>query len=370
MTVPTSKILEAALTASFKDDVVQEDESTEALQVEMAKLTGHETALFVISATMGNQLALRSLLMQPPYSVILDARSHILHWEAGGVSSLTGATLQPVEAKNGRYITLEDIKEKVVLQDWVQSSPTKVIALENTANGLIMPLEEIRRISAFAIEHGIKLHLDGARICDAVAAGAGTLPEFCREFDTVTICLSKGIGAPLGSILVGNKDIISRARWVRQSIGGGVHQSGILAAMAHVAFKQTFGDGIDGKDSLLTQSHRNATRVAELWLKSGGKLLGPTETSMVLLDLESANLPLAEFQRLALEHGLLVRSQRLVVHYRQYFISKIFQTKLKILIEISEEAIQRIAKLFTAIGGRTLSKSEKRENGLVYRVAY
>lgn len=317
LTVPTQEMLDAALTATFKDDVVQEDPSTEALQTHMGNVTGHEAALFVISATMGNQLALRSLLMQPPYSVIIDSRAHILHWEAGGVSSLTGATLQSVEAKNDKYMTLEDIKEKVVLHNWVQNSPTKVIAIENTVNGLIMPLTEIRRISAFAREHGIKMHLDGARICDAVAAGGGTLPEFCKEFDTVTICFSKGLGAPLGSILVGGKETISRARWVRQSIGGGLHQSGILAAMALVAFKRTFGDGIDGKNSLLAQSHRNATRVAGLWLESGGKLLGPTETNMVFLDLEEARLTIADLVNMSTAHGLLIKSQRLVVHYRK-----------------------------------------------------
>jgi threonine aldolase len=311
-------MLMAALAATFKDDVLQEDPSVEALQDEMARLTGHEAGLFVISATMGNQLALRALLTQPPYSVIVDDRAHILHYEAGGVSTLTGATLQPVHASNRKYITLDDIKKHAVLEDWVQYSPTKVIAIENTVNGLIMPLDEVPRITAFAREHGIKTHLDGARICDAVVAGAATLPEYCQEFDLVTISLSKGLGAPLGSILLGNKDIISRARWMRQSLGGGCHQYGMLAAMAHVAFKDTFGHGIDGRDSLMAQSHRNAARVAELWLRSGGKLLGPTETNMVFLDLEDARISIPELAKLASEYGLLINKQRLVVHYRKF----------------------------------------------------
>ncbi|KFY32327.1 hypothetical protein V494_07873, partial [Pseudogymnoascus sp. VKM F-4513 (FW-928)] len=133
---------------------------------------------------MGNQLALRALLTQPPHAVLCDDRAHILEWEAGGVASLSGALVHGVEARNGRYLTLEDVQRKVVLSDDVHACPTRVISLENTLGGSIMPLEETRRISEWARGEGIKMHLDGARLWEAVTAGAGSLEEFTRCFDT------------------------------------------------------------------------------------------------------------------------------------------------------------------------------------------
>lgn len=310
-------MLDAVYNTTYKDDVYREDATTENLQAEIARLTEHEDALFVLSGTMGNQLALRSLLTQPPYSILADSRSHILNYEAGGVGYLTGATIIAVEPRNGKYLTLEDIEEKVVLGDYVQSCPTRVISLENTLYGLIIPLEEIQKISKFACQHSIKMHLDGARIFDVVVAGAGTLPQFAKEFDTVTMCFSKGLGAPLGSILVGNKNTIAQARWVRQSIGGGMHGAGIITAMAHIAFKDTFGGGIDGKGSLLAKAHHNAKRLAEFWVQSGGKLLGPTETCQVFLDIKDACLSRSDLERMSKEHGLIIKNERLVVHYRR-----------------------------------------------------
>lgn len=311
-------MLDSIYSTTYKDDVYREDATTENLQAEMAKLSEHEDAIFVLSGTMGNQLALRALLTHPPYSILTDSRSHILHHEAGGVGYLTGATLLPVTPRNGKYLTLQDIEENVVLGDYIQSCPTRVISLENTLHGLIMPLEEVRKISNFARQHSIKMHLDGARLFDVIVAGAGTLPEFTREFDTVTMCFSKGLGAPLGSILVGNKSTIGQARWARQSIGGGMHGAGIITAMAHIAFKDTFGGGIDGKGSLLAQAHANAKQLAEFWVQSGGKLLGPAETCMVFIDIKDARLSRSDLEKMAKEHGLIIKNERLVVHYRKY----------------------------------------------------
>lgn len=319
MTVPTEEMLEAVLKTTLKDDVYREDSTTESFQAEMARLTGHEDAIFMLSGTMSNQLGLRALLTQPPYSVLTDARGHIIHYEAGGVASLTGASLQPVVASNNKYLTLEDIKAKAILDDYVQYSPTRVISLENTLNGLIMPLAEVRRISAWAHENGLKMHLDGARLWDAVVAGGGSLLEYAQEFDTVNLCFSKGLGAPLGSILVGSKNTIAVARKVRQSIGGGMHQAGVLTAMARVAVRTTFGAGVDGKGSLLAQSHKNAKHIADLWVSLGGKLLGPTETCMVFLDIKAAGISREKLEELSAANGLVIKNERLVVHYRKSF---------------------------------------------------
>ena len=169
---------------------------------------------------------MRSLLVQPPHAVMVDARSNILLWEGGHIASLAGAVIQPVEAhRNGKYLTLEDVLGHIILDESVTSSPTRVIAIENPLHGMVMPLEEVRRIARFARENGVKLHLDGARLFDAVVAGAGSLPDYCREFDTVSLCFSKGLGAPVGSMIIDNERVILQARKLRQSIGGGLHQA-------------------------------------------------------------------------------------------------------------------------------------------------
>ncbi|KAF8337629.1 pyridoxal phosphate-dependent transferase [Cantharellus anzutake] len=244
VTTPTPSMLRAMVSSSVGDDVYQEDTTTSSFEQQIAMLLGHEAGLFVSSGTMGNQLALRSLLMRPPHSVLCDYRAHIAVAEAGGASSLSQAMLQLVVPKNGIYATLEDIKDSITLSDDIHTSPTKVISLENPLGGSILPLMEIQKISSFARQHGVKLHLDGARLWNAVAAGAGTLEEYGRCFDTVSVCFSKGLGAPIGSILVGNEELIRYARWVRKSIGGGMRQVGLIVAAARAAYEDVFPTGL------------------------------------------------------------------------------------------------------------------------------
>ena len=247
--------------------------------------------------------------------------------------------MRGVVPSNGVFLTLEDVQKNVKLGDEIHSAPTRVISLENTLGGTIMPLSEIKRISAFAKEHNIKLHLDGARIWEAVVAGAGPLPEFTSEFDSVSLCFSKGLGAPVGSILVGKKAFIKHARWVRKSIGGGLRQPGVVTAAARVAVDETFGTGPNGEGGLLKGSHVMAKRIADLWVGSGGKLSKPTETNMVWFDLENAGWTDEEFQELGKEYGLRLLGGRLVVHY-----------------QIGEEAIERLEKVLRkALDGKAKS---------------
>ncbi|KXX82256.1 Low-specificity L-threonine aldolase [Madurella mycetomatis] len=318
MTTPTASMLAAIQSCSLLDDVMAEDPTTIDLESHCAALTGKEAGLFVLSGTMGNQLGLRSLLTQPPHGVLCDYRSHIVQYEAGGVSSLTGAMAKPIAPSNGIYLTLEDVKANVHLDDDVHTCPTRVISLENTLNGMIMPLDEVRRISAFAREHGLKLHCDGARLWEAVASGAGSLIDFASCFDTVTLCFSKGLGAPIGSILVGSKDVIKHARWVRKSIGGGLRQSGVVTAAARVAVDETFGKGPNGEGGLLRNTHILATEVAKIWTDLGGKLIHPVHTNMVWLDLDHAKCSAARFAELGHEEGLKLMGGRLVIHYQIY----------------------------------------------------
>ncbi|CAI4216646.1 unnamed protein product [Parascedosporium putredinis] len=191
VTTPTPSMLAAVQSCTLLDDVFQESSTTNDLESHVAALAGKEAGLFVLSGTMGNQLALRALLTQPPHGVLCDKRSHIVNYEAGGVSSLTGAMVTSILPENGIHLTLEEIQREAVVSDDLHDCPTRVISLENTLNGMIMPLSEIKRIAAWAREHGIHMHCDGARLWEAVAAGAGSLAEFCAEFDTVSLCFSK-----------------------------------------------------------------------------------------------------------------------------------------------------------------------------------
>ncbi|TGO69927.1 hypothetical protein BOTNAR_0005g00090 [Botryotinia narcissicola] len=351
MTTPTKSMLTAIQNTTLFDDVFAEDPTTNSLESYLAEITEHEAAIFVLSGTMGNQIALRSHLVQPPYSVLCDHRAHILEWEAGGTASLCGALVKGVVPSNGVYLTLKDIEKSVTISDDIHSCPTRVISLENTLGGTIMPLEEVRAISGFARKHGIKLHMDGARIWEAVVAGAGSLTDFTKECDSVSLCFSKGLGAPVGSMLVGKKDFIKHARWVRKSIGGGLRQAGVLTAAARVAVDETFGKGPNGEGGLLRESHKTAKRIATLWEGLGGKLQQPTETNMVWLDLADAGVSAEEFQELGKEKGLKLYGGRLVVHYQigNEAVDKLEET-MKVVLENKGKGTIEVANKKRKIG--------------------
>lgn len=199
VTIPTERMFEAMRQASRGDDVYLEDETTQSFQASIAALTGKEAGLYVMSGTASNQLALRSHLVQPPYSVLLDARAHIHTSEAGALALISGATSLAISPSNGRYLRWdEDISPNLVLDDDIHHCPTKIIALENTLAGTLMPQEEIEKISKEARAKGVIMHLDGARIWNVAAKTGLSMEELCRPFDTVSLCLSKGLGAPIG----------------------------------------------------------------------------------------------------------------------------------------------------------------------------
>jgi threonine aldolase len=310
-------MLEAICQTTLLDDVFNEDTVTNDLQSYVAQITGHESSLLVMSGTMGNQVAIRSHLAQPPHSVLCDHRSHIICYEAGGVSAWTGATMQTVVPKNGVHLTLEDIQKHAVLDDNIHYCPTKLISLENTLDGMIMPLNEARRIVEWAHANDIKVHLDGARLWEAVVAGAGSLPEYASLFDSVSLCFSKGLGAPIGSIIVGSQDFIKKARWFRKSIGGGAPQTGVIAAAAQVALDETFGTDPKGQTGKLAATHAKAKQVAEMWTSRGGKLEYPLHTNMVWLDLEASGVGPNDMAQIGQEQGLRLMGGRVVVHYRK-----------------------------------------------------
>ena len=310
-------MLQAISSATHGDDGYSDDQTTIALEQHVAALTGKQAGLFVASGTMGNQVSLRSLEAQTPYSILCDSRSHILTAEAGGVAVLCGALTTGIVPSNGVYLTVEDVKKHVVISNNVHSCPTKIISLENTLSGTIMPLEEVRKISAFAKKYGIKMHLDGARLWEAAAAGAGSLAEYAQCFDSLTMCFTKGLGAPFGSIILGSKEFVAQSRWVRQMIGGGMRQCGIMAAAAQIAVEEQFGKGPNGEGGKLRALHLKATDIARSWVEKGGQLAQPVETNMVWLSLPAANISKREFVRLAQDAGVRLNGGRIVVHYRK-----------------------------------------------------
>ncbi|CAI7627680.1 unnamed protein product [Penicillium pancosmium] len=329
MTKPTSSMLEAICQTTLLDDVFNEDPTTNDLQSYVAQRTKHEDALLVLSGTMGNQVAIRTHLTQPPHAVLCDHRSHIICYEAGGVSAWTGATVQTVIPKNGVHLTLEDIQKHAVLDDDVHHCPTKLISLENTLGGMVMPLSEARRIVEWAHKNDIKVHLDGARLWEAVVSGAGSLEEYASLFDSVSLCFSKGLGAPIGSIIVGSQPFIKKAKWFRKSIGGGARQTGVFASAARIALDETFGKDSHGQSGKLPATHAKAKRIAELWTSRGGKLEKPVHTNMVWLDLEGSGVGPNDLTVIGEAKGLRLLGGRVVVHY-----------------QVSDEAISRLEDVF------------------------
>ncbi|KAK6455644.1 threonine aldolase [Scheffersomyces xylosifermentans] len=280
-TVPTRAMIEASLlTSTYGDSVYKEDEVTLSLEDKMVQITGKPAALFCVSGTMSNQVGLRANLVQPPYSVLCDHRAHVFLHEAAGLAMLSQAMVHPVAPANGNYLTYEEVIANVTLDDGdIHAAPTKVISLENTLHGIIMPIEEIKKISAFCKANDIRLHLDGARLWNASVATGISIKEYCSYFDSVSLCLSKSLGAPIGSILVGEKKFIEKANHFKKQCGGGIRQAGIVTSMAIHAIDQNF--------SKLAKSHEYAKQVGDFCAEHGIILESPVDTSFVFLDLKA-----------------------------------------------------------------------------------
>ncbi|KAI1758723.1 l-allo-threonine aldolase [Hypoxylon sp. FL1150] len=316
VTTPTAAMLKGIVDATLLDDETMEDPTTNSFQAWMAELTGHEDALLVLSGTMGNQVALRTALSAPPYGILCDGRSHILRMEAGGAATLCGAMISGVCPANGHHLTLNDVMKHATLQESVYDCPTRVISLENTLGGTVMPLADILAISKFARTQRppIHMHLDGARLWEAASAGADSLKAYAQCFDSVTLCFTKGLGAPLGSIVVGSAGFIQRARVTRKLLGGGMRQAGVIAAPARVAVDQVFLSG------RLREVQETAKLLALNWVAKGGKLTQPFETNMIWLDLAAAGISGDRFADVMEKAGLRVFRGRLegriVVHHQ------------------------------------------------------
>ncbi len=255
VTRPSKGMRRAMAQADVGDDVFGEDPTVKKLQETVADLLGKEAALFVPSGMMGNQLGIH-VHTHPGDEVIVERKSHIFNYESGAASSLNGVTLHVLEGQHGRFDKPQLLRALRRGDYWESNSAA--LCLENTLNiagGLLNPLEEMQELTACAHEHGLKCHLDGARLWNASIATKISLKEYAAPFDTVTVCLSKGLGAPVGSVFAGTANTIRSAHRRRKELGAGMRQVGILAAAGLYAIKHHFSD--------LEQDHFHARRLAD-----------------------------------------------------------------------------------------------------------
>jgi len=238
VTKPSEAMRKAMYNAEVGDDVFKEDPTVNELERYAADLLGKESALFVSSGVMGNQICL-NVLTDPGDEVLCEKDAHIFHYESGSPAALSGIQLYPVQGERGVF-TPEQIEPLIRPESAYYMPRTKVIEIENTHNragGTINPIENIESLYKLAKKHNLSLHLDGARIWNASAATNIPVSKYASYFDSVSCCLSKGLGAPIGSIIAGSKDFIKKAIRVRKAWGGGMRQVGIIAAAGLFALK-------------------------------------------------------------------------------------------------------------------------------------
>lgn len=309
-TTPSAEMVAVLFKTTYGDSVYQEDASTLAFERQVASLAGKPAGLFCVSGTMSNQIGLRVNLYQPPHLVVCDYRAHVFVSEAGGLASLSQAMVYPAYPANGDYITLEDVAKVFIADDGdIHGAPTRVISLENTLHGMIMPIDEIKRISEFARARGVRMHLDGARLWDASAATGVSIAEYCSHFDTVSLCISKSLGAPIGLVLVGPQDLITKANHFKKQCGGGIRQAGPLASMASYAVTHNV--------QRLKRAHQLAKRVGDFCKQHNIILKHPVDTSFVFVDFPANKMDERFFIRVAREkYNLKVMGSRLAFHFQ------------------------------------------------------
>jgi threonine aldolase len=300
VTRPSPEMREAMMSAPLGDDVFGEDPTVNELETHATQLFGKEAALFCPSGTMTNQIAVK-VLTQPLDEVILDKNAHIYLYEGGGPAFNSGVSLRLLDGDRGR-ITAEQVRV-AINPDNVHHPVTRVVALENTANrggGAIYDFAEIQRISAVCKENQLALHLDGARLFNALAETSQTPADYGKVFDTLSICLSKGLGAPVGSLLLGTQEKIKYARRVRKVLGGGMRQAGILAAAGLYALKYNV--------QRIKEDHRKAKALATdlATLPYVAELL-PVETNILVFRLRDEVVP-AQYLEWLKSQGVLAVS--------------------------------------------------------------
>lgn len=281
VTKPSAGMMEAIMTAKVGDDVYKEDETVNTLEERLATMFGMEKALFFPSGTMANQAAIK-LHTQPGDQLIADKWAHVYNFEGGGASFNSGVSCKLIDGHRG-MITARQVEKNINPPDFYHSPLTTLVCLENTTNkggGACYDLNEILAIKKVCQEHQLGLHLDGARVWNAMVARNEDPVQYGELFDTLSVCLSKGLGSPMGSVLIGNKQIMEKAMRIRKILGGGMRQIGFMAAAGLYALENNI--------QRLSEDHKRAKEISEaLSNQDYVQSVEPTETNIVIFYLKN-----------------------------------------------------------------------------------
>ncbi len=330
VTKPTQSMLHAMMHADVGDDVFEEDSTINKLEEKVAAMFEMEAAIFCPSGTMTNQIAIKCHT-QPGDEIICDKLSHIYQYEGGGIAFNAGCSVKLVDGNYGR-INAQQVEASINNKNDVHKPVSKLVSLENTANrggGSCYDFDDIKQIKKVCIANDLALHLDGARLFNAIVAGNQSPKDYGKTFNSISICLSKGLGAPVGSVLTGKKDFIKKARRIRKVFGGGMRQAGYLAAACIYA--------LDNNIERLKEDHHHAKRLANaLQQKDFVHAILPVETNIVIFEVKGRYTAL-ELQAKLKKHDILAIAiaqdqVRLVTH-------------LNVTDEMIEQTIKVIEKL-------------------------
>lgn len=282
VTKPSPEMLEAMLSAPLGDDVFMEDPTVIELESKLASMFGKEAGLFCPSGTMTNQIAIRMHTV-PGQEVICHKESHVYKYEGGGIMVNSLCSVKLIDGNRGR-ITVDDVKNSLNNPEDVHLPVSRLVSVEDTANrggGAIYDFEELKRISAFCKEKGLAYHLDGARIFNSLVETGVDYTTYGQQFDSISVCLSKGLGTPVGSVLIGTSAQIKAARRIRKVLGGGMRQAGVLAAAGLFALEHNI--------QRLKDDHRRAKLIGEMVKKiSFAEEVFPVETNIVVFGIKPA----------------------------------------------------------------------------------
>jgi len=300
-TLPTEEMLDAMRHAELGDDIFGEDPTVNRLQDMAANMLGKEAALLVISGTMGNLVALMTHASGLGGEVVIDPEAHVFYYEGGGLCSIAGFTPMPVPSHAGMLDP--DEVAAAIRKPNIHFPSARLLCLENTHNrsgGRVVPLDLHRKLCGVAHEHGLAVHLDGARIFNAAIAAGVSAADFAADCDSVQFCLSKGLSCPLGSMIVGSREFVERAKFHRKRVGGGMRQAGVIAAAGIVALEKMI--------DRLADDHANARLLARGVAEIPGLSvdMASVETNMVNVDHTGTGLPNDEIVAKLASGGVLV----------------------------------------------------------------
>jgi threonine aldolase len=336
VTRPTPAMLEAMMKAKVGDDVFGEDPSINELESMSANMFGMEAALFCPSGTMTNQIAIKCHT-QPGDEVICDESSHVYQYEGGGIAFNSGASVKLLHGDRGR-ITAEQVGAAINPDD-PHRAHTSLVCLENTSNrggGSCYDFAEIKKIQSLCKEKNLAFHLDGARIWNALVAKNETAKQYGEAFDSISICLSKSLGCPVGSVLLGKKDFIKKARRVRKAFGGGMRQAGFIAAAGIYALQNNI--------ERLAEDHAHARQIADAILnKSFTKFVLPVETNIIIFELNDGPKGLPG-RNTAPDLVSKLKEQNIL----GYAISP-NRVRLVVHLDISREMVQQTIQIFNQL---------------------